>query len=126
MNKNDLIKNNNMSVKGCSAIALLILILCFIMSGCGEKEIGTVYGFEHQYLKIGEDTYTKSGNPGVHIAWDKNRKLGTAYFYDYSDPFIIWSIKGYDDYEYLYTTWVYEGAFYKKDAANNEEEQSEK
>lgn len=28
---------------------------------------------------------------------------------------IVWSIEGYDDNEYIYTLWVYEGEFYKKD-----------
>ncbi len=94
-----------------------ILILCFMLSACGSQEvIGSVYGSEHEYTSIGEDTYTLCDNPGVSIAWDKDELLGIVEFENAdTDPMKVYSIKGYDDKDYIYTIWVYDGAFYKKD-----------
>ena len=92
-------------------------IAALILSGCGSREvIGEVYGSEHEYISIGEDTYTQCNNPGVNIAWDKKEQLGIVAFRDVdTDPMEVYSIKGYDDNEYIYAIWVYDGAFYKKD-----------
>lgn len=99
-------------------ILLFILILVLMLTACGSQEvIGDVYGSEHEHISIGEDTYTQCNNPGVNIAWDKGKQLGIVEFRDVdTDPMKVYSIKGYGDCEYIYTVWVYDGAFYKKDS----------
>ena len=98
-------------------ILLFILILVLMLTACGSRKvIGEVYGSEHEYISIGEDTYTRCNNPGVNITWDKKEQLGIVEFRDVdTDPMQVYSIKEYDENEYIYTIWVYDGAFYKKD-----------
>ena len=94
-----------------------LAIMGILLTGCGSDEvIGTVYGSEHEYISIGDDTYTVCNNPGVNKNKDKKEKLGIVVFDDpKTDPMTVWSLKGYDDNEYIYTLWVYDGAYYKKD-----------
>lgn len=97
--------------------SLSIMLFLFTLTSCGNDDttIGEVYGSEHEYIKIGEDTYTVCENPGVTKS-EHNKKLGKVEFKDKSiDPIIVWSIDGFDEYEYIYTLWVYDGAYYKKD-----------
>ena len=92
-------------------------LVCMLLSGCGSNEvIGTVYGSEHEYISIGDDTYTICNNPGVNKNTDRKEKLGIVVFDDpKTDPMTVWSLKGDDDNEYISTLWVYDGAYYKKD-----------
>ncbi|MCM1244400.1 MAG: hypothetical protein NC293_02010 [Roseburia sp.] len=95
--------------------SFLIMLSVFTLASCenNDKIIGEVYGSEHEYIRIGEDTYTVCENPGVTKS-EHNKKLGKVEFKDKSiDPIIVWSIDGFD--EYIYTLWVYDGAYYKKD-----------
>lgn len=103
-----------------SLFIVTIIILTFstiLFIGHEDKIIGEVYGAEHEYMKIGEDTYTECDNPGIAISTARNKKLGKVVFRNAeADPMVVWSIKGYDHNEYVYALWVYEGAFYKKDS----------
>lgn len=68
-------------------------------------------------MKIGEDTYMECNNLGVAISTARNKRLGKVVFRNTeTDPMVVWSIKGYDNNEYIYALWVYDGAFYKKDS----------
>lgn len=98
-------------------VGLFIILALFGLTCLGNDSavIGEVYGPEHEYIKIGNDTYTICENPGI-TASDRSKKLGKAVFKDESiDPMIVWSIDGFDAYEYIYTLWVYDGAYNKKD-----------
>lgn len=96
---------------------IILIVSSIIFIGRDDKVIGEVYGAEHEYMKIGEDTYTECDNPGVAISTARNKRLGTVVFRNTeADPMVVWSIKGYDNNEYVYALWVYEGAFYKKDS----------
>ena len=96
---------------------MILCTFCLCLVGCGSNNvIGEVYGSEHQYITIGDDTYTVCTNPGVNKNTDRDKKLGIVEFRDQeADPMTVWSLKGYDDNEYIYTLWVYDGAYYKKD-----------
>lgn len=96
----------------------LVLIGIMLLSGCGsDKVIGTAYGAECEHIKIGNDTYTICENPGVNKNSDRGDKLGVVVVENCNeeDPITVWSIKGYENNEYIYTLWLYEGAYYKKD-----------
>ena len=95
-------------------ISFLILVL---LSGCTSNNvIGEVYGTEHEYIRIGGDTYTLCNNPGVNKNRDRDKKLGKVVFRNNpSESMMVWSLKGYSNKEYIYTLWVYDGAYYKKD-----------
>lgn len=96
---------------------IILIVSSIIFIGRDDKIIGEVYGAEHEYMKIGEDTYTECDNPGVAISTARNKRLGKVVFRNTeTDPMVVWSIKGYDNNEYIYALWVYDGAFYKKDS----------
>lgn len=103
-------------------IILILVILSFLIIGLvlsikRNKVIGYVYGSEHEYISIGEETFTQCNNPGVQTASARNRRLGVVRFKsDSREKMKVWSVKGYDDLEYIYTVWVYDGAYYRKDS----------
>lgn len=100
-------------------VVIILMVSLIIFIGRDDKIIGEVYGAEHEYMKIGEDTYTECDNPGVSISTARNKRLGKAVFRNAeTDPVVVWSIKGYDNNEYVYALWVYEGTFYKKDSGD--------
>ena len=94
-----------------------IVSLLLISFGCASNNvIGEVYGTEHEYIRIGGDTYTLCNNPGVNKNRDRDKKLGKVVFRNNpSESMMVWSLKGYSNKEYIYTLWVYDGAYYKKD-----------
>ena len=97
---------------------MLAAIPVFLLfSGCvANQVIGEVYGTEHEFIRIGKDTYTQCNNPGVNKNRDRDKKLGKVVFRNNAnESMTVWSLKGYPDNEYLYTLWVYDGAYYKKD-----------
>ena len=82
-------------------ISFLILVL---LSGCASNNvIGEVYGTEHEYIRIGGDTYTLCNNPGVNKNRDRDKKLGKVVFRNNpSESMMVWSLKGYSNKEYIY------------------------
>lgn len=92
-----------------------IIITLFLLSGCGSTEvIGKVYGPEHEYIVIGDDTYTVCSD-SEYSAKDRDAKLGKVEFENADiDAMVVYSIKGVEDREYIYTLWLYDGAIYKK------------
>lgn len=96
--------------------SLVFIALVLNISRHDEEVIGEVYGAEHEYIRIGEETYIACNNPGVTISTERNKKLGKVVFRnEEADSMTVWSIDGYDDNEYIYVLWVYEGMFYKKE-----------
>ncbi len=99
-------------------LLLLILFLVLpLLSGCASnKVIGDVYGTEHEYIQIAGDTYTQCNNPGVNKNRDREEMLGKVVFRNNpSESMTVWSLKGYSNNEYIYTVWVYDGLYYKKE-----------
>ena len=98
-------------------VLLSIMILTINMvTGCGKSVIGEVYGSEHQYITIAGENYVECNNPGVNKNADRNKKLGVVRFRNDKDEYMtVWSLKGYENNEYIYTLWVYDGAYYKKE-----------
>ena len=108
-------KTKKQTIKNC--LLLFLMMFLFLFTGCvSDKVIGEVYGTEHEYLQIGEDTYTLCNNPGVNKNRDRDGKLGKVVFRNNPrDSMTVWSLKGYSNREYIYTLWLYDGAYYKKD-----------
>ena len=104
-------------IKKFVSLLLISFLVLFVFSGCtSNKVIGEVYGSEHEFIQIGGDTYTQCNNPGVNKNLDRDKKLGKVIFRNLPDESMtVWSLKGYSDHEYIYTLWVYDGAYYKKD-----------
>ena len=105
---------------------LIITALIFVLTGCSSNEIiGEVYGPEHEYIKIGDDTYTVCYDSG-YSASDKDKRLGKLQFTNIdTDLMTVYSVKDVDDNEYIYTIWGYDGAFYKRDSLEATTEMSE-
>lgn len=99
-----MIKKNHKPFLVITIIILILTLFIFILINNNDKIIGEVYGAEHEYIKIGNDTYTECNNPGVSISKARDKRLGKVIFKNTeADPMIVWSIEGYDDSEYIYT-----------------------
>lgn len=103
-------------IKKLACIFLISFWAMFFLGCTANNVIGDVYGSEHEYIQIGSDTYTQCNNPGVNKNTDRDKKLGRVVFRNNSKEYMtVWSLKGYPNNEYIYTLWVYDGAYYKKD-----------
>ncbi|MBR5358197.1 MAG: hypothetical protein IK128_03185 [Clostridiales bacterium] len=103
-------------------LIVMMLVASVVCSCIRPPVIGEVYGSEHQYIVIDGETYTECNNPGVNKNTDRNEKLGIVVFRSNEDEYMtVWSLKGYENNEYIYTLWVYDGAYYKKDTNQNED-----
>ena len=79
------------------------------------KKIGTVYGTEHEYIKIDDVVYQANENTGLQLS-DKDKLIGKVVFEEIpdADPMYVWTIKGEENSDYIYALWGSTGNFYQK------------
>ena len=98
---------------------IITVIVCAVLAVAAyviysNREIGSYYGSEYEYIRIGADVYEfDADNP--YTSSDKGVIIGRVVSANSasSESMYIWSVKGTD--EYIYRVWgLYDGAFYKK------------
>jgi len=100
-------------------IAVIIAIIVLAAAGyiiLANRTIGSYYGSEYEYIRIGDNVYEITSND-PYTSSDRGMRMGRVV--SENDPsaesMYIWSVKGSD--EYIYRVWGFsDGAFYKKAA----------
>ena len=130
MYKSRYIKESNPNGKNKDLIVILVIVLCISLILAGfiivsflktTKKIGIVYGEEHEYIKIDDNVYKVDHDINLTTS-DRDDLLGKVVFEDDAtkDPIYVWTVKGEENADYIYTLWIYEGAFYKKVSTTND------
>ena len=92
------------------ALVVAVVAACTIMQN--NRNIGTIYGAEWEYITIGDVSYTRTQNTNFTAA-DKDKRLGKVS--NDAVEFVVYTVKGDEESKYLYCLWEYEGYFYMKD-----------
>lgn len=105
-------------IKHKKAIIISIIICVVLMAvafiAYSNRVIGSYYGSEYEYIRIGNDVYELTAND-PYTSSDKGIILGRVVSENNhsSESMYIWSVRGTD--EYIYRVWgLYDGGFYKK------------
>ena len=100
-----------MKIMKRSITTFIIIVLLLSLTSCVGKNIGTISGAEYECITIDEVKYFRDFEHDFSNA-DKGKYLGKI-----SNSKItmrVYSVKGDNEGEYIYTLWDFEGAFYKK------------
>lgn len=113
------------STKGMDKYMVTMLIIMFLISGTitgfiifkvlkTNKTVGTVYGENHEYIKIDDSIYL--ADPECELtSEDRDKLLGKVVFEEGNhDPMYVWEMKGASKGKYLYVLWGAEVTYYKK------------
>ena len=96
---------------GCGICIILIVWIISMISVHLKEPIGQISGPEMDIITINGCTYEEDYNNG-YSSNDRGNYLGRVINADETVTFMIYSVKGTD--EYIYRLWDWEGAFYKK------------
>ena len=118
-------QSHKKNTKGLDKYTFIMLIVLFLISGTitgfiifkvlkTNKTIGTVYGENHEYIKIENTIY--QADPDCELpSEDRNKLLGKVVFEEGNyDPMYVWEMKGTSQEKYLYVLWGSEVTYYKK------------
>ena len=97
-----------------STVIICILLATSVYVIYSNRVIGSYYGSEYEYIRIGSEVYEFDAND-PYTSSDRGMRLGKVVSENgaSSESMYIWSVKGTD--EYIYRVWGFsDGAFYKK------------